>query len=108
MSGLYIHIPFCRQKCRYCDFASFAGAEGLTDDYLSALEKEASFCPSFAADTLYIGGGTPSLLSAAQLEKLCGLIARRFAPLGTFQESTLEANPESLTKEKLRLLKDAD
>ena len=107
MSGLYIHIPFCRQKCRYCDFASFAGAEDLIDEYLAVLEKEASLCPSFAADTLYIGGGTPSLLSAAQLEKLCGLIARRFAALGRFQESTLEANPESLTKEKLRLLKEA-
>ncbi len=107
MSGLYIHIPFCRQKCRYCDFASFAGAEDLINGYLSALEKEASFYLSFSADTLYIGGGTPSLLSSLQLEKLCGLVTQRFAPLGTFQESTLEANPESLTKEKLRLLKDA-
>ena len=52
MSGLYIHIPFCRQKCRYCDFASFAGAEALINGYLFALEKEASFYASFSADTL--------------------------------------------------------
>lgn len=107
MSGLYIHIPFCRQKCRYCDFASFAGAETWIDPYLDALDKEASFYPACHFDTLYIGGGTPSLLSAAQLERLCQIISRRFAPPAAFLESTLEANPESATAEKLLLLKKA-
>ena len=107
MSGLYIHIPFCRQKCRYCDFASFAGAEALIDDYLAALDKEASFYSSLHFDTLYIGGGTPSLLSAPQLQRLCQIISKRFAPLSSFAESTLEANPESCTAEKLAVLKQA-
>lgn len=107
MNGLYLHLPFCRQKCRYCDFASFAGKEDLIKDYLSALDKEASFFPSQKFDTLYIGGGTPSLLSAQQLERLCENIARRFGPVSSFSESTLEANPESLTEDKLHVLKNA-
>ncbi len=107
MSGLYIHIPFCRQKCRYCDFASFAGAEALIDDYLAALAKEASFYAPARFDTLYIGGGTPSLLSAKQLDSLCQMVTRFFGSVSSFAESTLEANPESCTLEKLRVLKQA-
>lgn len=107
MSGLYLHIPFCRQKCGYCDFASFAGLENLTDAYLSALDKEASFYSGQKFDTLYIGGGTPSVLTAEQLERLCEIVRRRFTPVSLFVESTMEANPESLTEEKLRVLKDA-
>ncbi len=107
MSGLYIHIPFCRQKCRYCDFASFACKENLIDSYLCALDQEASFFPNQQFDTLYIGGGTPSILSVNQLDVLCEIIGRRFAPVATFTESTIEANPESLSLEKLKLLKQA-
>lgn len=107
MTGLYIHIPFCRQKCRYCDFVSFAGAQRYIDDYLSALDREAVSYSSQKFDTLYIGGGTPSMLSAAQLDRLCRMIVRRFAPISAFRESTLEANPESLHPDKLRVLKEA-
>ncbi len=105
--GLYIHLPFCRQKCRYCDFASFAGEEPLIEPYLSALEQEAARYVGLSFDTLYVGGGTPSLLSWAQLEKLCALVQRHFSALSSFAESTLEANPESLTPAKLQLLKSA-
>lgn len=104
--GLYLHIPFCRQKCRYCDFASFAGAENCIDAYLSALDKEAAVYAGQKFDTLYIGGGTPSLLSAVQLARLCEMISLYFGPLSSFAESTCEANPESLTPEKLRVLKE--
>ena len=104
-TGLYIHIPFCKQKCNYCDFASFAKRENLIDNYLSALEKEAASLPKTPCQTLYIGGGTPSLLSCAQLEKLSDLIEKFFGPISRFEESTIEANPESLTSEKLSLLK---
>lgn len=104
MRGLYIHLPFCRQKCKYCDFASFARREFLIDDYLDALSKEAARFAGISCDTLYIGGGSPSLLSCAQLEKLVHLIEKNFAPLSSFSESTIEANPESLTKEKISLL----
>lgn len=104
-SGLYIHLPFCRQKCRYCDFASYAGMENKIDTYLDALDKEAASYSGASFDTLYIGGGTPSLLSVAQLEKLCARVQRHFGALEQFAESTLEANPESLTAEKARLLR---
>lgn len=105
--GLYIHIPFCRQKCNYCDFASFAGCEKLIDDYLRTLFIEAAACPVEKCDTLYVGGGTPSLLSLHQLEMLCKGINTHFSAIKSFEESTFEANPESLTKEKILLLQHA-
>ncbi len=104
MTGLYIHLPFCKQKCNYCDFASFAGREFLIDDYLQALAAEAVRAPVKTCDTLYVGGGTPSLLSVAQLEKLVTLIQKNFSPVSAFAESTVEANPESITKEKISFL----
>ena len=107
MTGLYIHIPFCKQKCNYCDFASFAGWENYIDDYLSALAQEAAAVPAQSFDTLYVGGGTPSLLTCAQLEKLCKSIEKNFSPVSSFSESTFEANPESLTREKISLLSTA-
>ena len=106
-TGLYFHIPFCKQKCNYCDFASFAGWENLIPAYLQALNKSATAAPKREFSTLYIGGGTPSLLSASQLEELCTLVARHFGPISHFEESTIEANPESLTAEKLAVLKRA-
>lgn len=107
MTGLYIHLPFCKQKCNYCDFASFAGRETLIDAYLNALSAEAALVPHCKLDTLYIGGGTPSLLSCAQLSVLIAVIEKNFGPVSAFAESTFEANPESLSPEKLRLLKSA-
>lgn len=107
MTGLYIHLPFCKQKCNYCDFASFAGREFLIDDYLDALSQEASAVTAKTCATLYVGGGTPSLLSLVQLERLCGLIAQHVSPISSFAESTFEANPESLTDEKISFLQAA-
>lgn len=107
MSGLYIHIPFCRQKCRYCDFPSFAAQEEMIDAYLAALQQEAALYPNAQFNTLYIGGGTPSLLTEKQLSYLLDIITWRFGGLSSFEECTMEANPESLTAEKLNLLKDA-
>lgn len=103
-TGLYIHIPFCKQKCNYCDFASFAGRENLINDYLQALLLEAAACPVKNFNTLYVGGGTPSLLSVEQLDVLCRGIAARFGDIHSFEESTFEANPESLTRAKIELL----
>ncbi|HNW45242.1 MAG TPA: radical SAM family heme chaperone HemW [Elusimicrobiales bacterium] len=103
MRGLYVHIPFCRKKCGYCDFASVAGAD-RADEYLDALEKEAAAFSRLAGsfDTLYVGGGTPSLLAPAQLEKLFSVTARL---AGRPAEATFEANPESLDAEKAALLR---
>ena len=105
--GLYIHLPFCKHKCNYCDFASFPGCEDLIDEYLHALLLEAAACPVKKYNTLYVGGGTPSLLSLAQLERLCRGIRQHFGEIRLFEESTFEANPESLTKEKILLLQRA-
>lgn len=104
-SGLYIHIPFCRRKCRYCDFASYAGQETLIEPYLKALCSEAASYRGERFDTLYIGGGTPSLLTINQLEELFLIIVQNFGQLDAFAESTIEANPESLSAEKLHFLR---
>ncbi len=106
-TGLYIHLPFCKQKCNYCDFASFAGRERFIPAYLDALAQEAARAPVPCVQTLYVGGGTPSLLSEAQIGQLCHLIARRFGPIAALQESTFEANPESLTPGKIACLRRA-
>ncbi|KAF0126244.1 MAG: oxygen-independent coproporphyrinogen III oxidase [Elusimicrobia bacterium] len=100
MAGLYIHVPFCRSKCGYCDFYSVPGAdESLVDRWLAALENEASFYRGFRADTLFIGGGTPSSLSPSQLSRLLEL-ARSLAAGGSFAEATIEINPGSLDADK--------
>lgn len=103
MSGLYAHIPFCSVKCFYCDFAAFSGQQKQVDRYLAALEAEAALHPRMATDTLYIGGGTPSELSASQIADLF-LRLRRAFPESRWSEITFEGNPESLTAEKLAVL----
>lgn len=104
--GLYIHIPFCKQKCNYCDFASFAGQEQHIDAYLGALAHEAALYKGLGCATLYVGGGTPSLLAEHQLRRLNNIICKNFHSISTFTESTFEANPESLTPSKIALLKE--
>lgn len=108
-TGLYVHIPFCRAKCGYCDFASAPGKPEEIDAFLGALAAETARYDALAGSfsTLYVGGGTPSLLSPAQLERLCGIIETLTGPVGSLRESTFEANPESLDPEKVRLLKKA-
>lgn len=105
MRGLYIHIPFCKQKCNYCDFASFAGQEKNLDAYLNALEQEANLSKGDSCKTLYVGGGTPSLLGEEQLRRLAKIIQTNFDSVSSFQESTFEANPESLTAAKIAVLR---
>ncbi len=104
--GLYLHIPFCSIKCFYCDFTAFSGQNKTVARYLAALEKEASFFPDFNPDTLYIGGGTPSELSEEELQFLFKMIRSRFSK-ADFKEATFEANPESLNREKIKILKDS-
>lgn len=109
MRGLYVHIPFCRSKCGYCDFASLAGRDELIGPYLAALEKEAASHAALAGSfgTLYIGGGTPSLLSGEQLKGLFSILSRLTGPFKALRESTFEANPESVTPQKAALLREA-
>jgi oxygen-independent coproporphyrinogen-3 oxidase len=109
MPGLYVHIPFCRAKCGYCDFASAPGTAAEMDGFLDALAREAARYGGLAGrfDTLYVGGGTPSLLAPAQLRRLFTVIETLTGPLAALKESTFEANPESLDEEKAALLKGA-
>ncbi len=109
MPGLYVHIPFCRAKCGYCDFASAPGTKAETDRFLEALALEAARYRGLAGSftTLYVGGGTPSLLSSAQLKKLLSVVETLTGPLAGLAESTFEANPESLNRTKAGLLKKA-
>lgn len=98
--GLYLHIPYCFSKCRYCDFYSRPGERGVPDAYVDALLRELHrFAPDapLRPDTLYFGGGTPSLLTPAQAERLI-----RAAEPVPGAEITLEANPETVTEESLR------
>jgi oxygen-independent coproporphyrinogen-3 oxidase len=104
--GLYLHVPFCHSKCTYCDFYSITDCN-LIPDWLAALEKEAAlYQDRFGVfDTLYLGGGTPSLLNPGQLASLLESLRRGFS-FSPDTEATLEANPDDLTPEKLRLYGD--
>lgn len=98
--GLYVHIPFCRKKCAYCDFVSLSEQGGLVNSYLKALGQELARHRKTPFATLYIGGGTPSLLSPNQFLDLFNLI-RANIDVSRLTESTIESNPESLSREKL-------
>lgn len=96
--GLYIHIPFCRQKCAYCDFYSLAGREDRMDDYTDALcahlAETAAFAAGHTVDTVYFGGGTPSYLGTKRLVKILKTILKKYK-VDKQAEITLEANPDS-------------
>jgi oxygen-independent coproporphyrinogen-3 oxidase len=103
-NGLYIHIPFCRRKCDYCAFYS-EETSSVPDSYLDALAREMEEKGGRDVDTVYVGGGTPSLLSSGQIMRLMEDV-RRFFP-GTRREATMEVNPEDITSHKLSCLKEA-
>lgn len=96
--GLYIHIPFCKAKCAYCDFYSLAHSEEKMDAYMAALlrhlEEVAPRAAGMQVDTVYFGGGTPSYLGAARLCRILQTVLRRY-DVARDAEITLEANPDS-------------
>lgn len=94
---LYIHLPFCRSKCRYCDFPSYAGCESYMASYVDALLQEASMEASTPLETAFIGGGTPSILPAPLLKKLLSGLREHFQ-FTHETEFTSEANPGTLTQ----------
>ena len=109
--GLYNHIPFCKQKCTYCDFYSLPHSEGLMDQYCRALiahlEEVAPRCAGMTVDTVYFGGGTPSYLGAERLCSLLKTVKKRYS-LARDTEITVECNPDSATDWKaLRKLRRA-
>ena len=105
-AAAYVHIPFCAHHCGYCDFAVAVAKDHLREEYLQALAHELSTLGQpQAVQTLFFGGGTPSQLTARQLATLLDA-ALRWLPLESGHEFSLEANPNSLDDEKMRVLAD--
>lgn len=106
MPGLYIHIPFCKSKCPYCDFYSLVGQQQYTF-FLKALTNEligrVGEAEGLMVETIYIGGGTPSLLSAVELKNLFSSIYESYS-VSAAAEVTLEVNPDDVTKEFIQSL----
>ena len=99
--SVYIHIPFCHKKCKYCSFVSFENLN-RKKKYLSALKKEISYLyKKEKLKSLYFGGGTPSVLEISEIEEILSLFN-----FGKNAELTLEVNPESTDKKYLKSLKD--
>jgi oxygen-independent coproporphyrinogen-3 oxidase len=102
--SLYIHIPFCIQKCKYCDFLSFSSSEEDRNSYIQELQKELVWKSHWAKEyqviTVFFGGGTPSILTADQMKWLMDTIKEHY-DLVSDAEITIEANPGTLTKDKL-------
>jgi oxygen-independent coproporphyrinogen-3 oxidase len=108
--SLYLHIPFCRKRCSYCDFNTYAGQEDWIPRYVDALCREIDRVAQSAGETLpvrtvFFGGGTPSLLTAGQFEKILTHLAGNFSLQPNF-EMSLEANPGTVTLDSLRALYD--
>ena len=107
MAGIYIHIPFCKQRCSYCAFYSTT-LYNIRDKYVDALCKELIARKEYAGnktiETIYFGGGTPSTLTMEQLQRICDTIYATYAVLKT-AEITIECNPDDLTPEFLEQLK---
>jgi oxygen-independent coproporphyrinogen-3 oxidase len=108
MSGIYLHIPFCKSKCNYCDFYSVTGTR-TQDGFIRTLLDEITFRKEYLAnreiDTVYFGGGTPTLLPPAQLALMLNRLREQFS-VDRDAEITIEANPDDLTSEKLDLYLD--
>lgn len=102
----YIHVPFCRHQCGYCDFAVVAGRDQLADAYLDALDKElATLGTPEPMETLFIGGGTPTHLSPAQLQRLLKIVSH-WLPMNAGGEWSIESTPDSLDDERVGILVD--
>ena len=106
MTGIYIHVPFCKRKCPYCDFYSVCRPE-LYEDYTQAVCRniEAFKGRDIKCDTIYFGGGTPSVLSAEQVDRIIDTAGKCFDLCQP--EITLEANPSSVDREKMSVWRKA-
>ena len=108
MAGIYIHIPFCKTRCIYCDFFSSTSME-IKSQYINALCKEIElqrdFLESESIETIYFGGGTPSQLDASDFKKIFDALSQNGYKLNT-SEVTLEANPDDISKEYLKSIQD--
>ena len=107
MAGIYIHIPFCKSKCAYCNFFSLASEKKISD-YVEALKKEIvarkHYLGNETVKTIYFGGGTPSLLSVENIEEIIKLLNKNYEIVSN-PEITLEINPDTIDREKMSSLK---
>lgn len=111
--GIYIHIPFCKQKCYYCDFTSFANKEEKQEQYIKAIKKEIDTyqLEKYNVTTIYIGGGTPSYIKSKYIVELMEKLKSKLTNNETEfdkMEITIEVNPGTVTKEKLQDFKSCD
>lgn len=102
--GIYIHIPFCKRKCAYCDFVSFSNKQNLVNEYVETLKKEINKCKinkeEYLVDTIYFGGGTPSYIDSKYIIDILEVIRNRFN-VSKDAEITIEVNPGTASEEKL-------
>jgi oxygen-independent coproporphyrinogen-3 oxidase len=107
-AAVYVHIPFCQQRCHYCDFNTFALEGQPVDDYLDALERELALTvqvtPPGEIETIFIGGGTPTALTPPQMERLLKMLAVAFPKRSPNLEFTVEANPGTSDDAKLAVM----
>ncbi len=108
--GLYVHIPYCRQKCSYCDFNSYASMEGTVPEYFNALNNEISsysdMLQGFTVKTVFMGGGTPSYVDSKYMHQLMSSLNRHMNIEGD-AEISIETNPGTLTEKKLSVYRKA-
>lgn len=109
--GIYIHIPFCKQKCYYCDFISYANKGEKVKEYIECLQKEIELESNkykneeYEITTIYIGGGTPSFIDASYIERIINTIKQKYK-LYENSEIAIEVNPGTINEEKIRKYKD--
>ena len=105
MAGIYIHVPFCKQKCTYCDFASFPREIGKAESYFACLYREiqgrAKQYPDKIINTIYIGGGTPSAVNSNLIAGAIRQVKKCFT-VKKDAEITIELNPGTVDKEKIK------
>lgn len=108
MAGIYVHIPFCKQKCRYCDFASFPDKIGFAESYMACVYHEMAMrggeLKEYGFDTLYIGGGTPSVIDESYIAMLVAAAKKHFN-LAKNAEITIEMNPGTVSANKIEIYK---
>lgn len=108
--SVYVHIPFCAKMCHYCDFATYTVKGQPVDAYLDALEAEMALTlaasPAGEVETIFVGGGTPTILSAQQMERFLAAVQRYFPQRAANLEFTMEANPGTVDPEKLAVMRE--
>mgnify|MGYP004685094429 FL=1 len=108
--GIYIHIPFCKKKCYYCDFISYCDKNELIDKYIECLKKEIinfsqKYKDVYDITTIYIGGGTPSYINEKYIKNIIDTINNNIVNIKKIKEITIEVNPGTITKEKIEQYK---